>query len=322
MVSHRAAKVIAVLGVIVILIGLFALFYALTPAAAQETLAIPAGGQYYNYYTWNVLSGGSVSGNWTCLNGTPVQVLVYNAGDYNAYTNGANLSGLYNTTAVSGTLDVPVSGFGTYYVVVQHGSGYESGEQDVFVSFTSTGTDPTSFFAGIAALVIGALMIVYGMRAVRKPAPASPAGYAPVRQTYGYGAGAPPMPPSGPDTTAGGGGMYPVPPPLPGTPATPSPPGGAVSPAASAAAPMGTVVVSVQNQSAANESVQVLLNGAPAATLSVAAGTTQQVSLPARLSSPFGHTVAVEVVTSGGRRARQDVFVGAGGTASVALRIG
>ncbi len=85
---------------------------------------------------------------------------------------------------------------------------------------------------------------------------------------------------------------------------------------------MGTVLVSVENRSAANESVQLLLNGAPSATLTVPAGSTQQVSLPVRLSSAFGHTVAVEVVTSGGRRARQDIFVGAGGTVSVALRIG
>jgi hypothetical protein len=56
--------------------------------------------------------------------------------------------------------------------------------------------------------------------------------------------------------------------------------------------------------------------------LTVPAGTQQQLRLTASLASRFGSMVKIEAVTSAGRRSSQDVFVGGGGEASVALRIG
>ncbi len=86
--------------------------------------------------------------------------------------------------------------------------------------------------------------------------------------------------------------------------------------------PVGTIVLTLENRSAVDESVTVSLNGVAVTATTVPAGATQKASLRARLASPFGSTVNVEVVTGGGRRARESVFVGAHGTADVTLRIG
>ncbi|MFA5896826.1 MAG: hypothetical protein WC985_07980, partial [Thermoplasmata archaeon] len=74
--------------------------------------------------------------------------------------------------------------------------------------------------------------------------------------------------------------------------------------------PTGTIVVTVENRSAADETVQLLVNGVSVSTLSVPARATQQASVGARLASPFGSMVKVQAVTVGGRRAEQAVFVG------------
>jgi hypothetical protein len=330
-ISRRVAKILAIVGAILLLVGILSMVYAALPAGTQGTIPLPpgsAGAEYYSYYSFGVLAGGNIQGNFTVLNGTPVSIFVYDSSDYNAYANGQNLTGLYNVTAVSGQLSVDVSGFDTYYVVFQHAPGYESVEQDVAVNLTSTGIDPTFFLGGIVAVGVGVLLVVVGIRRMRVQEPAGVAGAFPGSMS----SGASPFPPSGPDTTPTGSGIFRVPPPLPDTTGSPSSPGAAgpgvagpiapQGPSQSAQPPMGTLVVTVENHSSADETVQLVVNGAGVATLTVPAGTTQQVSVPVLLASPFGSTVTVDAITSRGQRAQQSVFLGARGTAPVALRVG
>ncbi len=322
MVSHRTARILTVVGAALLVIGLLVALYGTTPASVQGTSSIPPDDtqyQYFSEYDFSVLSGGTVSGNFSVLNGTPVTVFVFNDADYNNYVNGANLSGLYTVTGSSGTINLAVPGWNTYHVIFQHPAGYNGTYQDVYVSLSSTGIDPSFFLGGVAAAVIGVVLIVFAVRRLRRAQTAPPSGILESRATYG----GPRMPPTGPDTSTSGGGMYRVPPPLPGTPDTA--PAAAPQPAAAPAAgpgPMGTVLLTLENQSATDESVTVSVNGLAVSTTTIPAGTTQQASLPTRLASPFGSMVTIDVVTSGGRRAQQSVFVGAHGTAPVTLRIG
>ena len=330
MASRRTYRILVVVAVILIAAGLFSILYGTSPATANETDPIPAGWYNYNEFRWSVLDGGSVQGTWQSLNGTPVQVLVYNDAQYGAYVSGSNLTGLYNVTAVSGNLSLSVTGFDTYHVVFQHPAGYENVSQNVSVSLTSTGADPTFTLGGAAAVVIGALLIVFVVVRSRRAARAQKAA-GPQWDTFqpasGRSAGMG-LPPSGP---AG----YPVPPPVPGSsapsPSPPTPPSGgragtsapAAAPAAAAgSAPVGTLLVTVVNRSGADATLDLIVNGAAVTSMTVPAGGSQQVSVSAKLSSVFGSTVTVEAAMASGRRARQAVFVGAGGTAPVSLQIG
>lgn len=93
-------------------------------------------------------------------------------------------------------------------------------------------------------------------------------------------------------------------------------------PAQVPATAFGTILVTLENPSGAREDGQLLLNGEAFATLTVPAGETGRATLRARVDSPARATVALEAVTGGGRRARQDVSVEAGATTPVSLRIG
>lgn len=327
MASRRTARILLVLGVILILAGIGAVVYGSTPSSLNETDRIPAGWQYFNQFQWGILAGGTVQGTWQSVNNSPVQVFVYSDADYNAFVNGANLTGLFNVTAASGTISLSVPGFGTYHVVIQHAAGYEDVDQNVTVVLTTTGSDPTFTIGGIAAAVVGGAFLAYAVK--RRRAREAPAGTLPSRATIQ-------APPPGPDTSAGGAGMYRIPPPLPGDPGNPPQlPGTGTPPTVSypsgispvpasepASSPVGTVVVTVENHSAAEVALDLVVNGAPVTSMTVPAGGSRQVSVSAKLSSPFGSTVTVEAVLAGGHPARQAVFVGARGTAPVTLRIG
>ncbi len=317
MASRRFVRILIVIGIVLIVAGLFAIFYGMSPSGSQDTAALPPNDpstqtEYYSEYSWSVLSGGAVQGTFSVTNGTPVNVFVFNDADYNSWVNGQNLTGLYNATAVSGSLDLQVGGWNTYHIVFAHAPGYANVTQDVSVDLTSTGIDPGYFLGGIVAAVIGLVVVVFAAVRLRPSAERPPSGVLESRATY-----APqPMPPPGPDT--GTGGMYRVPPPLPGTDDA----GAAAAAPTPASAPTGNVVVSLENRSAAAENVQLVVNGAVVTALPLAPGTAQSLSVTARLASPFGSMVRVEAVTSTGKRAEGSVFVGAGGTGHVSLRIG
>ncbi len=174
MVSRAAGKALAIIGVILLLAGLGGIGYASLPAGDQGTFSLDPGADLFVVDSWGVLAGGTVQGTFTVANGTPISVFVYDQTDYNAYVNGANLSGLYSTTGSSGSLSVNVPGYGTYYVVFQHASGYESQGQDVSVDLTFTGLDPTFFIGGTIGAVAGVALLVVGVRRLRTPQPAAP----------------------------------------------------------------------------------------------------------------------------------------------------
>lgn len=321
MASRSRGRAFLILGAILIAGALIALLYATFPSGAQDTAPIAANDattEYFTEYSFSVLAGGSIRGTFSVLNGTPVTVTVFNDADYGAYVSGQNLTGLYSVTAVTGTIDLQVSGWSTYHVVFAHAPGYGSQEQDVAVDLTSTGIDPTFFFAGLVAAVIGVVLVVVGVRRARRSTGPTPSGVLDSRATYLPT----PAPPSGPDTTPSGDGVFRVPPPLPGTPEAEAAPPSASPPAPQGTAPTGDVVVTLENRASGPETVQLLVNGVAVTSLTLSPNTSQMTTVTARLASPFGSMVTIQAVTSGGRRAEQSVFVGARGTAQLSLRIG
>lgn len=326
MASRRTLRILLVVGAILLIGGIAAVALGSQPARVNETDYLPPGWEYYQEFPKAVLTGGTIDGSWQTENGTPMQVLVYNDADYGAYVYLDNRTALYNVTATSGSLSLTVPGFNTYHVVAQHAAGYEDTDLTFTLQLTQTGLDPTLTIGGAVAIVFGALSLAYVVHARRSPE--SPAGILPSRATIEA--------PSGtytpPDTSTSGGGVFRVPPPRPGSsddrPGSAQPPASkaaapsAVPPAQDSASPVGTLLVTVQNASAAEVALDLVVNGAAVTSMSVPAGQSQEVSVSARLSSPFGSTVTVEAVMANGHRSKQAVFVGARGTAPVTLRVG
>src|SRR5512137_2278541 len=168
MVSHRMARILAIVGVLLLLLGVFAAWYGALPSSVQDTAAVPPDDVQYKWFSefdFSVLAGGTVQGTFSVLNGTPVTMLVLNDANYNSYVHGENLTGLglYTTTAVNGTINLVVPGWNTYHVVFQHPPAYNAKWQVVAVDLTSTGLEPSFFLGGVAALVIGLLLLVFGV---------------------------------------------------------------------------------------------------------------------------------------------------------------
>lgn len=314
MAPRRRGRALIALGAILIVASLFAVFTGLSPSGVQEATALRANdptAEYFAEVSWSVLSGGTIHGTFSVANGTPVTVFVFNDADYKAYVSGQNVTGLYSVTAPNGTIDLQVSGWDTYHVVLAHAPGYGSQEQDVSVDLTGTGIDPGYFLGGMAVLLIGVVLLIVGIRRTRRLAGPSSSGVLQSRATYLPA----PVPPSGPSTTPSGDGVIRIPPPLPGTADAPT------QPSTAASAPLGNVVITLENRSTGAETARLIVNGVAVTEVTVPAGTTQMTTVTARLSSPFGSMVSVQAVTSSGRQSEQSVFVGTGGTGQVLLRI-
>ena len=89
-----------------------------------------------------------------------------------------------------------------------------------------------------------------------------------------------------------------------------------------AAVPLiGTVLVTVENGSGTDETVDLLANGVSVATLQIVAVGSSQSTVRVQLLSAYGATVALEAVSRSGRRAQQSVFVAPQGMAQATLRI-
>ena len=96
--------------------------------------------------------------------------------------------------------------------------------------------------------------------------------------------------------------------------------------AAPMAAPMGpagfgTIVLAVENATAADETVSIVMNGVAVGSLPVPAGRTAQATLHPALANPYGSPVRVEAVLADGRRATQELTATAYQGSSMRLRI-
>lgn len=179
MVAPRRSRWVLLIAAVVISAGFAVMVIAVSPSGTQATASIAPndtanGTEYFAEFGWSVLAGGAVEGTFRVLNDTPVTVYVLDSADFNSFVNGANLTGLYTTTASSGSIDVRVSGWDAYHLVFAHSPAYRTDEQDVAVSLTTVGIDPGFFLSGIAGLVMGGLLIVYARRRSRRPPPAAP----------------------------------------------------------------------------------------------------------------------------------------------------
>jgi len=301
----RGYIVLLAVGIVAALIGVGVLAAGFSPQTHPLFFAISAGANHYVRYQFSVVTGGSVSGTFTADSGT-VNVWVMTDAQHTAFIATGTLTYLSATSGASGAFSADLPSGGTYFVETGHGGGYESTVQTGTEDVTINALPTSPFVTSVVIIAVGAVLLGVGLWWRTKPArPAAiwstPPPYMPPGAYY-----PPPMP----------GGVAPPPSGLPqwapGSPVTPLP----------AAVPLiGTVLVTVENGSATDETVDLLANGVSVATLQVVAVGSSQSTVRVQLLSAYGATVALEAVSRSGRRAQQSVFVAPQGTAQATLRI-
>lgn len=296
-------------GIVAALIGLGILFASFGPTTHPLIFTLTAGANHYVRYQFSVVTGGTVSGSFSAYSGT-VNVWVMTDAQHTAFISGGTLSYLSASSGSNGTFSATLPSGGTYFVETGHGSGYETTVQTGTEEVTIDALPTTPFVASMAVIGLGAVLLGIGLWWRTKPP----------RPAFTWSTPPPYLPPGayGPGPMQGGIGIPPSSPPgwAAGPPMT-APPGGAPV----LGTVLGTLLVTVENGSGTDETVEILANGVSTATLQVAGGASGQASLRVQVPSGYGLTVVVEAVSRGGRRAQQAVFIGSVDPAHVSLRL-
>jgi hypothetical protein len=290
----RASVIILlVVATVFAIIGLVLIAASTVPQTKTTSFDLPVG-NYYTSIRFDVLTGGTLTVTYQSSSGLIGQSVMTEA-EFTAFRSGGTVYALYDETGSSGSFTVTLPSGGGYFVVSTHGGGYENMEQTGIHTTTVQGISPTPFIGAVISFVVGAVLVAIGLWLRTKP----PRARLPTYPPYAFGIGV--QPPGGSMGTA----QFPT----------------AGPPSAFAPAGYGTVLVNLENPTAADANVQLFVNGLLVTSLTVPAGQTGQATLHPGLLNPYGTSVRVEAVTADGRRASQDVTATADVAVSLRLRI-
>lgn len=195
----RKFRVLVVLGGIFLALGLLFALGAQANDSKDSTFTIPSGAGYYYQYTLSgMFTGEQITFSYGVQSGGTVDVYFLNAAAYSSYSYDLTVpTSLYaNTSTGSGTGSVVIPADGTYYLVVNHGSGFTTSAQSGQMSIRASGLNLTLLAAGIALVVVGIALLALGYR-MRGKAQAAPPGYVSPSQVTMFptsGQGLPPPP--------------------------------------------------------------------------------------------------------------------------------
>jgi len=170
----KAFKVLVIVGGILLSIGLILTLSAIGPGSTTRTLTIPAGAEWYFYYEFSLLFGGSVSGEFRVLSSGSVNLYVMTQAQYDGFSQTGGGPSVFTTGGSSGTFSVNLPSGGKHFLVFTHGGGWEGVSQDVRTTFQVNGIEPTFFVGGIALILPGVALFALGLRKKRQAAAARP----------------------------------------------------------------------------------------------------------------------------------------------------
>lgn len=270
---------------VLVLTALVVMAYGAGPHRVQQLGAIQPGSGYL-YAVWGVFLTGNAEGSYRTTDGTEVQVLVLDASDYLDFSNELPYSALYEAVGAAENFSVSVSGVGNFYVVFTHPPGSNGAAQDLMVSMTTSGLDPTFAIAALAMLGVAAGLGFVAFRRFRQ------------------------LPP--------GVHLLRTPPSLPPSPVAedvPVPVPGAGGP------PVAALRVTLVNSSASARNVRIRVNGLEHSPVLVPAGASKVAGLYLTLPSKFGATATIEAVTDEGPSASASAFLRAWDRAVVEITL-
>lgn len=171
----KAWQLLLAVGAVVISVGITSTASAVLPGTLRNAGTIPAGADWYIYFELDLFLDGSVHVEYAETTGRTIDTFVYDRFQYNAYATGGFASSIRSVpNSARGSFDVSLPGSGKYFVVFDHGSGFEGVEQRIQATITISGIRPIPFAGGAVLLAIGAILELIASWRKQNPAPARP----------------------------------------------------------------------------------------------------------------------------------------------------
>lgn len=164
----KLSKLLIVFGVILLSVGLILALTGVIHSPSNRTFSIPAGQYYYNYHSESLSAGQTVQMDFTVTGTSTVDVFIFNEAQWNDYSYDGSSASLASASGSQGSVSLKVETGGTYYLVLDHGSGFDGSAQEGSTTTTITGTYVPSVILGTAILVVGILLSVGGSLLRRK----------------------------------------------------------------------------------------------------------------------------------------------------------
>jgi len=165
------SRVLLAFGVVLLLAGLYsAVFGGLVHSPTDRTFSIPAGAYFYGYYKESLSAGQTIRMDFTVTGGSTVDVFILNEAQWSDYSYDLSSASLASASGSHGSVSFNVETGGTYYLAIDHGSGYSSSTQEGKATINITGTNTGCLMIGAAIVVVGVLMLVGGFIRGKKEA--------------------------------------------------------------------------------------------------------------------------------------------------------
>ncbi len=161
----RPHRVLLVVAAFIVVFGFVLLDASRNPGPSsvrgEETFQIPDGREWHSFFELEMLGGGSVFVEFEETSEGLVTLYLFNQGDYATYQEtGLIPPAVGSMSGSSGIFIVGIPSDGTYYLVFEHGEGYEALPQDVQVSYVFAGISPTGPDRTVART--GFVLVMFG----------------------------------------------------------------------------------------------------------------------------------------------------------------
>ena len=162
----KEATALQAIGALLLVGGLIFTAAALAAGDDVDTLRIPAGTGWYFVIGFDASAGSRFAGRYSETTGRALDFYVFDDPQYAAYSRSGfpRAGALFQAHGEAGRFAVTASSPGKYYVVVDHGSGFEGQPQDVRIVWREDGLDPALWPLGAAAFLAGSVLLAAGHR--------------------------------------------------------------------------------------------------------------------------------------------------------------
>lgn len=167
-------RLFLVLGAALFLAGQAVLATGSFPPTRGGAVTIQAGANWFYVVEIHLLGSGRVTVAYEELSGRVVDVHVFPASQYRVYAFIGLGYALYSEQGTSGDFAVDLPQAGAYYLVVDHGSGFEETQQDVRLTYRVAGIDPDFLFVGLGMVAAGIGFVVLDLKWAPRLRPARP----------------------------------------------------------------------------------------------------------------------------------------------------
>lgn len=146
--------------------GLGSLAVGLSPHSTYHAITISSGD--YNHLDFAYVFGAPVSATYEVTSGGSARVYLMSDAQFSAFAGTGAVTYLAISNATGGTLSADLPSGGTYHVVIRHEAGAMSTPLDVSLTMSYAGISPTTFYQGVAGLLVGAVLLPFGTHLRRR----------------------------------------------------------------------------------------------------------------------------------------------------------